>query len=81
MGWICVTDVCEGHIINGVWDGTGIAFFSIADEIKIIHDVFFNYILTISPTAYLFGFLIMILSLLVSLLVSVKIKMAQNGTR
>ena len=78
MGWICVTDACEGHIVDGVWDKTGIAYFSIADEIKIIHDGFFAYISNIGGTAFMFAMLILVLTLVIALIVSARLYVSRN---
>lgn len=81
MGWICITSNCEGHIINGVWDKTGIAYFSISDEISILHDKFFAFILNLSSTAYLVMFIIIILIFVISLMVNIRRAIQSNGTR
>jgi len=73
MGWICITDNCLGHISSsGMWDGTGIAFFSISDEVTILHDVFFNFLMNMSPGVYVMALFILVLSLFVSIMVSIK---------
>jgi len=81
MGWICVTDACEGHIdvATGVWDGAGIAFFSISDEIAYIHSSFFSFLMSFSPTVYLYMFIIFVVTLIVSILVNVQRVMKQSA--
>ena len=79
MGWVCIIDECEGHIVDGVWDKTGLAFFSISDEITIIHDKLFEYLMTITPTAYMFGIIMLIITMIISILVTIKKKMITDG--
>lgn len=72
MGWICISNECEGHISSsGAWDGSGVAYFSISDEISILHDAFFNYLLHISPVTYMFMFIIIVLMLIISVILSI----------
>ena len=72
MGWICVSDLCEGHIVNGVWDGTGIAYFSIADEIGVLHNIFFGYLTQFGGNIFIFSMLIIIITLVISTMVNIK---------
>jgi len=71
MGWICVTDGCT-ILSNGLWDGSGIAFFSIADEIGFLHLRMFEFLMGISGTTYLFAFFLLIITLVISTMVSIK---------
>ena len=71
MGWICVTNECE-ILSTGLWNGDGIAFFSIASEITYYHDVFFSWLISISAPAYIMAFLILVITLVVSIMVSIK---------
>lgn len=77
MGWICITDGCEGHIINGIWDGTGVAYFSISEEITVLHDIFFEFLFTISGTMFMFLFLLLILTLIISIVINIR-KLMKN---
>lgn len=79
MGWVCITDACEGHIVNGVWDKTGLAFFSISNEITIIHDRLFEFLMSLSPTLYMFGFMTLVFTLIISIFVTIKKKMMIKG--
>ena len=81
MGWICITEGCNTHIVDGIWDGTGMAYFSIADEIKIIHDGFFRFLSSIGGSAFMFGFLILILTLVITLIISVRLYVSRTVGR
>ena len=70
MGWICVTESCK--IENNVWDGNGIAFFSIADEILIIHDGFFEFLMSLSYYTYMVMILIVVITAIVTFFVSLR---------
>ncbi len=81
MGWICVIDACNGHITNGLWDGTGIAFFSISEEISILHDIFFSYFMTLTMNAYMFMMLTLVITAVVSIIISVKMVVKKSVGR
>ena len=74
MGWVCITDECKGHIdvTGGMWDGTGMAYFSIADEITYIHDAFFSFLLNLSPSIYYVAILVLVLTFAVSVMIGIK---------
>ena len=81
MGWVCVTEACDGHVIDGLWDGTGIAFFSISDEIAIIHDRIFEYLMQVGSTAFMFAFLVLVLTMIIGLIVSVRMYITKHVAR
>lgn len=56
MAWICLTpDISHGGtcaVVNGLWNGQGLAYMSIADEIIQWHDRLIDYLLQITPITY-----------------------------
>lgn len=72
MGWVCITDACDGHIVAGVWDGVGMAYFSIADEITILHSVMFSYLNSLSGTTILIGFLFIVVTLALAVFMTIR---------
>ena len=62
MGWICLNDVCK--VSDDIWNGDGLAYYSISDDIKNIHEKFFEYIFNMTPG--MIGFIVIIsLSILI----------------
>lgn len=75
MGWICIDQACEGHVLNGQWDGTGNAFYSIADDISILHVQLFAYLQAVAPSTIVFGIFILVLIFVIALFTSVRLVM------
>ena len=74
MGWICISDNCIGHIdsITGKWDGTGIAYFSIKDELFLIHEKIFAFLASITPAELLLILIFFIVFFVAAMFVSVR---------
>jgi hypothetical protein len=75
MGWICIDNLCEGgHISSsGAWDGVGVAYYSIADDIMLVHDKAFDYLFAIAPSTYTLIAFLMLGAVFFAIFMSVKI--------
>jgi hypothetical protein len=52
MGWICVTEeTC--NIVEGVWNGHGVAYFSIQEEITRLHEIIFAWFSQMTPFTFM----------------------------
>lgn len=72
MSWLCVTENCK--VVNGVWDLNGIAYYSIAEDILVLHDAIFNYFQTLTANTYMFMFFCLALTTVVALILGIKLK-------
>lgn len=74
MGWICVSESCEGHIdaSTGRWDGIGIAYYSIREEIFQIHERIFDFLAMIAPWQFFLIFMFFLIFFVIAMFVSVR---------
>ena len=76
MGWECITDSCE--IINGEFNGQGLAYYSVSNEIKTLHEVFFDYLMNLTPGMMILYFTLAICVLIFYVFLNIKDKI-QDG--
>jgi hypothetical protein len=81
MGWTCISSSCETGTNNGIdtccvdasglWNGQGVAYFSISDQILFMHNAVLSYLMNMTPITLLLYVAIICIMLIVLVFVGV----------
>jgi hypothetical protein len=81
MGWTCISETCNNHIIDGQWDGTGAAYYSIADDISQLYTAAITWFFSIASWVFIVAILLFLISIVLAFLWAVNKRVQSLGGR
>jgi len=81
MGWICISETCNGHIVNGNWDGTGGAYYSIATDMQQLFDAATKWFFSIGSWIFVIALLFFFITLVMTFLWAINKRIQVMGRK
>jgi hypothetical protein len=72
MGWTCISETCAGHIIDGKWDGVGIAYYSLAEDMARLFNATITWFFSIAGWVYFIAITLFVFSLITAFFLAVR---------